>query len=419
MSERFQAIQTVQKIMEEKAFFNTLKEAETSAFINMLVLTVLRRMVGLEEILSRFVKLKFKKSEQILKYLLVCGAAEILYLDTPDYAAVSEYVALTKKACGKFASGMVNAVLRKIATQKPKSDKVFPASFQKILEEDYTPEQIKKMEIAALSEAPLDLSVKEDPTLWAEKLNATIFESKTLRLKTPGRIESLPGFKEGAWWVQDLASALPIILLGDVKNKKVLDLCAAPGGKTAQLLSAGAEVLALDINPERMTRLEQNIKRLHLEKNLTTRVSDGLKFLEQTTDIFDIILLDAPCSATGTFRRHPEVMHFKTLEDVNAQIPLQQKLLSAAAKHVAKGGFLLYCTCSLSKKEGEQQIKHFLAQNPTFHLHTFSKDNFLTSSTVQKLEKNIFDNQVLRTLPYDMAKLGGMDGFFAAYLKKD
>ena len=112
-------------------------------------------------------------------------------------------------------------------------------------------------------------------------------------------------------------------------------------------------------------------------------------------------------------------MHFKTLEDVNAQIPLQQNLLSAAAKHVAKGGILLYCTCSLSKKEGEQQIEHFLAQNPTFHLHTFSKDNFLTFSTVQKLEKNIFDNQVLRTLPYDMAKLGGMDGFFAAYLKKD
>lgn len=419
MSERFQAVQTVQKIMEEKVFFNTLKEAETSAFINMLVLTVLRRMVGLEEILSRFVKLKFKKNEQILKYLLLCGAAEILYLDTPDYAAVSEYVGLTKKTCGKFAAGMVNAVLRKIATQKPKSDKVFPASFQKILEEDYTPEQIKKMEIVALSEAPLDLSVKEDPSLWAEKLNATLFESKTLRLKTPGRIESLPGFNEGAWWVQDLASALPITLLGDVKNKKVLDLCAAPGGKTAELLSAGAKVLALDINPERMTRLEQNIKRLHLEKNLKTRVSDGLEFLEQTADSFDIIVLDAPCSATGTFRRHPEVMHFKTLEDVNAQITLQQKLLSAAAKHLTKGGILLYCTCSLSKKEGEQQIERFLAQNPTFHLRSFSKDNFLTSPTVQKLEKNIFDNQVLRTLPYDMATSGGMDGFFAAYLEKN
>ena len=376
MSERFQAVQTVQKIMEEKVFFNTLKEAETSAFINMLVLTVLRRLVGLEEILSRFVKLKFKKNNQILKYILLCGAAEILYLDTPDYAAVSEYVALTKKTCGKFAAGMVNAVLRKIATQKPKSDKVFPASFQKILEEDYTPEQIKKMEIAALSEAPLDLSVKEDPTLWAEKLNATMFESKTLRLKTQGRIESLPGFKEGAWWVQDLASALPITLLGDVKNKKVLDLCAAPGGKTAQLLSAGAEVLALDINPERMTRLEQNIRRLHLEKNLTTRVSDGLQFLKQTTDIFDIIVLDAPCSATGTFRRHPEVMHFKTLEDVNAQIPLQQNLLSAAAKHVAKGGILLYCTCSLSKKEGEQQIERFLAQIQPFIYTLFPRTIF-------------------------------------------
>ena len=412
MSERLQAAETLRRIKEEKIFFNALKTDETSAFINMLVLTVLRHLTGLEEILCRYLKSKIKNKDIILKYLLLCGSAEILYLNTPDYAAVNEYVRLAKKTSGQYAGGMLNAVLRRIAAEKPKSDKVFPTTFKKILEKDYTPSEIQKMEVAALSEPPLDLSVKKNPALWAEKLGGILLESGTVRLQNlKTKITDLEGYAKGAWWVQDAASALPVKLLGDVKGLKTLDLCAAPGGKTAELLSAGALVTAVDLNPERMERLRQNIKRLGLEKNLKTFVSDGLDFLQNTTERFDIIVLDAPCSATGTFRRHPEVMHFKTLADVQAQAKIQESLLNAAATHLNKNGRLLYATCSLAKDEGERQIEKFLSQNPSFQLCPFAK-------TFSTLEKNIFDNQVLRTLPYNMPDLGGMDGFFAACLQQ-
>lgn len=418
MSARCQSVEILRQILENKIFFSALKNEKTSAFENMLVLTSLRHLVAIEDILSRYLKHKIARKDIVLKYILLCGVAEILYMSTPDYAAVSEYVQIAKKTCSKFAAGMVNAVLRKIAVEKPISTKIFPPTFVKILVQDYTPEQIKKMESVAFLEPPLDLSLQQNHGLWTQKLNGILFENGTLRIKNPGNIESLDGFSEGQWWVQDLASALPVCLLGNLKGLKVLEMCAAPGGKTAQLLSLGAHVTAVDISPERMARLEQNIKRLNLHQNLRTEVSDGLDYLDQTDEIFDLVVLDAPCSATGTFRRHPEVMHIKTQADVIAQARLARVLLEKSAKCVAPQGRLLFCTCSLARAEGEEQINAFLEKNSTFKFCSFTRASFLKDQNTHLLEKNIFDKQVLRTLPYDEENLGGMDGFFAACLQR-
>ena len=174
-------------------------------------------------------------------------------------------------------------------------------------------------------------------------------------------------------------------------------------------------VTALDISQERLKTLKENIARLKLEQNLTTVCSDGIKYLKETTDSFDFILLDAPCSATGTFRKHPEVLHFKTIEDVKALLSLQQSLLIEAAKHLKKDGTLVYCTCSLAKKEGEAQIKKFLSEHPEFELKPLKFQN-LKITEGEILDKTILDKQVLRTLPYHMKDFGGIDGFFAAAL---
>ena len=317
----------------------------------------------------------------------------------------------------RFSSSMVNAVLRKITLHKDDMQNavLLDEGFKQILKQDYSKEQIALIEQMLLYEAPLDITPKEKPDLWAKQIGGTLFENGTIRINSKADISSLKGYEQGAWWVQDLAASLPVCLLGSIKGKKVLDLCAAPGGKTAQLLAKGAVVTALDISAERLETLKENINRLQLSENLTVLCADGFEYLESCKDLFDIILLDAPCSATGTFRKHPEVIHFKTLDDVRMQIPVQQKLLDAAATHITENGTILYCTCSIAKAEGEEQIKHFLKKHPDFCLSPLLFEN-LKICDGKILDKNIIDKQVLRTLPYNMKDFGGLDSFFAAAL---
>lgn len=421
MSLRLQCVQSLKKIIEEKVFFNSLKtdfKTQDTAFANFLILTALRRKASLDKLLKSMLAKKIPQKNKILEYILLLGSTEILYMDTPDYAAINEYVNIAKKLAGKFSSSMVNAVLHKVTMHKDdmKNAAEFPQNFIEILKKDYTQKQIDLMAQTLLEEPPLDLSVKQNPEIWAEKLGGTLFENNTIRLNKIGaNIASMEGYRDGFWWVQDLAASLPVYFIQNLKAKKVLDLCAAPGGKTAQLLSNGAVVTAVDISPERLETLKENISRLDLNKNLKTVCADGLKYLSETSDLFDIILLDAPCSATGTFRKHPEVLHIKTIDDVKAQLDIQQKLLNEASKHIAADGCVLYCTCSISKLEGEAQIDSFLSAHPDFQIKPFSLkpcENHLTKT----LDKNIIDKQVLRTLPYHNKNDGGMDSFFAACL---
>ena len=380
MTERFECVEILKNIVNQKLFYNAIK-AETTpknmAFCNMLVLSVLRNYSSLEKIVEKFVIRKFSKKNEILKFVLLCATAELLLLESPDYAVINEYVNIAKKKTDKFAANMVNAVLRNVVRQKNDLSLTpfIPKNFYKILEKDYSGEQIKKIAQISIKESPLDISVKENHKLWEKELNGILIANGTIRIaNAKSKISELKGFEEGAWWVQDLAASLPIMLLEDVRGKKVLDLCAAPGGKTAQLLAKGAIVTAVDVDASRMEKLKENMKRLKLEQNLTTKVCEGVEFLQQHKNVFDIIVLDAPCSATGTFRKHPEVLLIKDNEDIKKMLPLQEKMLLAAAESLNKNGTLLYCTCSISKSEGENQIKRFLQNNNNFELQKICID---------------------------------------------
>lgn len=423
MSERSECVEILHKIFEQKVFYSTLKPYITEknvSFCNMLVLSVLRHLTGLENIIAKFVLKKIPQKSIILKYILFAAIAEIMLLKTPDYAVINEYVNIAKKKTDKFSANMVNAVLRKIVSQKTELNiyATFPQEFYKILKEDYMQSEIENIEESCFCEAPLDLNVKENHTYWAQQLNGTLFSNGTIRIfDAKSKISELKGYEEGVWWVQDLAASLPVMLLGNMKDKKVLDLCAAPGGKTAQLLAQGAKVTAVDIDFSRMEKLKQNMMRLKLEKNLETKVSEGLSFLQNNDNVFDVIVLDVPCSATGTFRKHPEVLHFKTIQDVKKQSVLQYDMLKTAIDTVKHGGMILYCTCSISKIEGEKIIQKIMQEKNNIEL-VVPDINQINVLNGKNLPKEIIDNGVLRTLPYYVDSLGGMDCFFAACIKK-
>lgn len=343
------------------------------------------------------------------------GAAQLLLLGTPAHAAISTSVDLVPPQ-NKHVRGVVNAVLRRIAAEgsiKDKSDidaqSCIPPWMIKIWQTDYGNEAAKKIAAAVLVEAPLDISVKENAATWAEKLGAEMLPTGSLRLKNHvADVTQLAGFEEGAWWVQDAAAALPVRLAGDVKGKRVFDVCAAPGGKTAQLAAAGAQVVAVDHSQGRLRRLRENLERLKLKAEIVE--SDVFKF--NPAEKADVVLLDPPCSASGTMRRHPDLMHRKGANDVSRLAELQRKMLAHAAALVKPGGILIFAVCSLQKEEGEKNGEQFLKENPLF-----------TRIPIKPQETGNMPDMVtkdgdLRTLPYHLGHQGGMDGFYAMRLMR-
>jgi len=390
------------------------------AFIKRLVMTTLRQQLFLRKVLSSYASKKLPNKLDGAQMAAVLGAAEILNFHTPDYAIVNSYVTLAKKYGNKYSGGFVNAVLRKVCRDCEKIAQsahtpVFPQSFISLLKPDYTKEAISAIETAAGLEPPLDITVKQNPGFWAEKLGGKVMGNGTVRLFDAGNVGALPGFQEGEWWVQDLASSLAVAALGNISNQAVLDLCAAPGGKTAQLINAGAKVTALDISASRLEILQQNLRRLNLkaEKIIT---SDALEYLK-TAPQYDIILTDAPCSATGTLRRHPEIVHTRSDKDIEINTDIQQKMLEAAAHSLKDGGILLYSVCSLCKKEGEAQIRRFLKNNTQFRVVPIAE------SQINPFRQPGFNDLItsegyIRCLPSYLSADGGMDGFFVAKLQK-
>lgn len=410
---RLAAARILENVLTKAQFYNEAKIAEAAspkdnAFINMLVLTVLRRLVFLEQSLAPLLR---KKAKSRIKSLLLCAAAELFFLETPDYAVINSYVNLAKKTDNPFTGNFVNAVLRNLARGKdklPQPNAVFPQPFRRLLQKDYDAEEIAALETEFLNQPPLDLTVKENPDLWAERLQAELLPGGSLRLQTAGKIPDLPGYREGAWWVQDFSAALPVKTLPPLAGKKVLDLCAAPGGKTAQLINAGAKVTAVDVSEPRLQTLRENLKRLHLNAEEII-CADALTYLDSAPSDLDVILLDAPCSATGTIRRHPELIHIKSADDVAKQLPLQRQLLQKAAKILPPDGILLYCTCSLAKAEGEEQVRALLSAEPQLKLRPLS---------FPELPEIVSPEGWIRTLPRHMAAQGGCDAFFIAQLQK-
>lgn len=421
------AVETLQNILENKRFFNEIKKEEAfaaqkeQAFLNMLILTALRRLVFLQKVISAFAAKKLPDKHAFARHALILAAAELLFLETPDYAVLNSYVNLVKKQNDKYVAGFVNAVLRKIAAAKEEllnadNGIFFPESFRKLLQKDYTAEQISRIETAAANETPLDLTVKTNPEFWAEKLGGTLLPNGTVRLENTGKIEKLTGYKDGSWWVQDFSASLAAMALSKPQNKNILDLCAAPGGKTAQLLAAGAQVTSLDISEDRLKTLSENIHRLQLP---TPRIlcADALAYLEDATETYDAVLLDAPCSATGTLRRHPEIVHIKQAADIQKMAALQKQILEKISKAIKTGGELIYCTCSIAKSEGEHQIKAFLQQHAEFRIIPLSAENF--SAFSGQLPDDMFTPEgFVRTLPYHLSAQGGADSFFITKLQK-
>ena len=259
-----------------------------------------------------------------------------------------------------------------------------------------------------LANPPIDISAKEDPELWAQSLGAELLPTGTIRLTAGGHPSEWVGFEGGHWWIQDAAAAIPVKLLGHIAGKTVIDLCAAPGGKTAQLVNAGAMVTAVDISRSRLSRLESNLARMQMSAK--TIVADLRQW--RPNDPADIVLLDAPCTATGTCRRHPDILRLRNESDVAKLTAIQSTLLDAAAEMVAPGGLLLYVTCSLQPQEGPDQISSFLNRHLNFQRSQFDVSDCKT------LESALSADGSLRTLPCHWPDRGGMDGFFAVVLTR-
>ena len=341
--------------------------------------------------------------------VLRVGVCQIRLLRTPAHAAVGETVALAPPG----GRGLVNAVLRRLATAEPADlDPVAlntPSWLRARWERTYGGGTARAVMAAHLLEPPLDLSVKADHALWAERLGGRLLPNGTVRLEGGGAVEALPGFEEGAWWVQDVAASLPARILGDVRGRRVLDLCAAPGGKTAQLAAAGAAVTAVERDPARLALLRANLARVGLDAE--TAAADALAY--EPAEPFPFVLLDAPCTATGTVRRHPDIPWTRRPDDVGRIAARQGPLLDAALRLLAPGGVLAYAVCSLEPEEGELQIEAALGRHPGLRRCPIGRND------LGGLPLTPTAGGDLRTLPCDMADEGGMDGFFVARLGID
>lgn len=383
------------------------------AFVHALLRATLRAKGFLDEALARCLSDPKAGLPAPVAAILELGAAQLLLLGVPDHAAVAETVALADGPAGRY-KGLVNAVLRRLARER----ETFLALDRARLS---TPDWLWAGWVAAYGEATaravaeahqnepaLDLSARDDPAALAARLNATLLPGGSLRLAQAGRVEALPRYEDGAWWVQDAAAALPARLLAPTPGAPVLDLCAAPGGKTAQLAAMGATVTAVDQAAGRLDRLRGNLARLRLAVRIVQ--ADVATWRPEQPAPF--VLLDAPCSATGTLRRNPDVALHRTPQDLDALAALQARLLRAAVAMTAPGGTLVYCTCSLEPREGEAQIAALLAEGaPAERLP-------IRSAEVPGLDLAITAAGDLRTLPSLWPGQGGLDGFFIARLRR-
>ena len=357
---------------------------------------VLRRAASLDAVLEPFLR---RDPPASVRHILRLGAAQLLLLGAPAHAAVATSVDLARaRGLAPFA-GLVNAVLRRVAEAGPAALEALDGPRL-----DAPPwlwaswgDNARAIATAHAIEASLDLTVRADPPPGGAPLAAT-----THRYPPGTHVTELPGFAEGAFWVQDFAATLPALLLATKPGERVADLCAAPGGKAAQLAATGAQVTAIEHNPHRLARLQENLARLRLDA--VTILADATVWRPPT--LLDAVLLDAPCSATGTIRRHPDVPHLKRPRDVAALAAQQAALIASAAAMLRPGGRLVYAVCSLQPEEGPGRLAAASAAG-------LRHDPF-TPGELAILPEALGPDGCLRTHPGLWPERGGMDGFFAA-----
>lgn len=372
-----------------------------------LALDVLRGLERADRVLDKHVR---KNPPLHVRNILRLATVE-LCSGGDAHGVVNDAVALTaghKK--GQHMKGMVNAVLRKIAADGPVEwAKLRVPRLPKWLRDPlvmaWGGEAVMAMEAAQFAGAPVDITVKDDAAGWAERLGGVVLPTGSVRLAQAGQVSALPGFSDGAWWVQDAAAALPARLLDARPGEAVLDMCAAPGGKTLQMAAAGADVTALDISDARLERVRENLARTGLKARVVA--GDALEHQGR----YDAILLDAPCSATGTIRRHPDLPHAKDGAEFGGLFELQSAMLDHALTLLKPGGRLVFCTCSLLPDEGECQIEDALGRHPGLVVDRAALDRPGVDPAW------ITDEGGLRLRPDFWPDLGGMDGFYMAVLR--
>jgi 16S rRNA (cytosine967-C5)-methyltransferase len=406
------------ELLDSTREFARLPERDR-ALVRVLVATVLRRLGTLRHLVESFLDRGLPAQTPRVETALLLGAAQIVFLNVPDHAAVDLSVRLVqadRRAAG--FSGLINAVLRRLTREGAArlaaldtSTLDTPDWLMTRWTAAYGAATAAAIATANRNEPALDLTVKNDPQSWADTLGGRVLPTGSVRVIASGAVNALSGFAEGAWWVQDAGAALPARLLGDVRGRRVADLCAAPGGKTAQLALAGAAVTAVDRAPARLQRLRDNLARLALQAEIVAADIE-----QWSAEPFDCVLLDAPCSSTGTIRRHPDVPWLKSAGDIAKLSALQRRLLDRAVALTKPGGTLVYCTCSLEPEENEHVIADLLARAPNVRrapiaaAEVFGRTEFITH------------DGDLRTLPCHYpdtdSRVAGIDGFYAARLLK-
>jgi 16S rRNA (cytosine967-C5)-methyltransferase len=389
--------------------------ARDRAFARLLVATVLRRLGQIDALIADCLNMPLAPRAMLVQDILRLGVAQLLFLRTPPHAAVATSVDVAQSRGFLSHKGLVNAVLRRLSVEgagrvdehdAPRLNT--PDWLWRSWSRTYGEATARAIATAHLKEAPLDLTLQEDAEAWRDRLEGVVLPTGTLRRAAGGALATLPGYDVGAWWVQDAAAALPARLFGDLAGREVIDLCAAPGGKTAQLAAAGARVTAVDRSSRRLERLVANLERLGLP--VETIGADALTWRPPYP--VDAVLLDAPCSTTGAIRRHPDVPHLKSPEDVARLAVVQDNLLRAAIEMLKPGGTLVYCTCSLEPEEGVERIESLLYAGAPVERHQ------IEPGEIGADPEWITSKGDLRTLPCHFGEYDGIDGFFSARLVK-
>ena len=381
------------------------------AFARAVAMAALRRLGELDQILDR----KLQKAPPLaVRTILRVALAQMLILETPAFAAVSTAVKLAEREPKtRPYKNLVNAVLRGIDREGPgltTAESNLPEWLSARWRAAYGAAALVALALAAREEPATDLSVKPeaDVAAIAEAVEGELLPGGSIRTGRRGDLATWPGFEDGVWWVQDAAAAVPARLLAPQAGESVIDLCAAPGGKTLQLAASGASVVALDRSAVRLKRLADNLARTGLTAEVVATPAEDW----EDDRTFDAVLLDAPCTATGTFRRNPEVLRATKPADVAKLADVQHRLLDVAAERVKPGGRLVYCVCSLEREEGETQVIAFLRRNPAFS--TAPADPAAVGAPAEALTPEGW----LRILPSMWAEKGGLDGFFIARLDR-
>lgn len=384
------------------------------AFVRLLLATTLRRLGEIDAVLAELIERRLDGPNGAGQQVLRLGVAQLIFLGTPAHAAVDTSVRLIEGLRLPHLKGLANAVLRRVAREgmallgdRDPLRLNTPHWLWESWVAAYGEEATRAIAAAHQIEAPLDVTVRGDAAAWAGQLEAERLPTGTLRRRAGGSIVDLPGFAEGAWWVQDAAAALPVRLLGDLTGKQVADLCAAPGGKTLQLAAAGAQVTAVDISQRRMARVGDNLARAGLTAQLVT--SDAAKWMP--AERFNAILLDAPCSGTGTLRRHPDIAWLKGEDDVRRLTVTQDRLLLHALDLLKPGGTLVFAVCSLQEAEGPARVEALLARRPDVRRHP------VQPTELPDLAEAVTPAGDVRTLPSMWSERGGLDGFYIARLQ--